>query len=190
MEGKYLGNDGAESDDVQIITQENWDKNKDVNKDGTESIDHEAGSENSSNITETEISDDAIVNIVEHYNSNLDSESTVDGVSIVAKELPKGIMMQSKTGGGYGIFGIRFGESKEIRVNVIDGKVDRDLNTASNIKNTLVHENHHLKNKGSGIRSSKERSALDAQRGHSTWERTTDNYKQRVSDYEKLYKDR
>jgi RHS repeat-associated protein len=188
--GEYLGSDNAKTDNLQIVSQKDWDANKTVDKNGKGSISQEKGAEISTNITETEISDDAVENVVEHYNNQLDDASKKDGVDIKAKVVTdpntgkpdKSILMRSETGGGGEIFGIRYGESNDINVNTAnDGKVHPELGTASNIKNTLVHEHVHQKGVGSESR------AVKVQKGHSSYKGTTKSYKKLVNNYGKKH---
>ena len=67
------------------------------------------------------------------------------------------------------------------------GKINRLLNTVANMENTLVHERKHVKqNQAKDTREVpvRELDAIDAQKQHSTWERTTDEYKESTKNYE------
>jgi RHS repeat-associated protein len=189
-DGKYLGSDEAKTDNVQIIGQETWDENKNVAKDGTESIEHKTGNGNSENITKTELSGDAIVNVVEHYDNALDSESKSEGADIETGNLGKSIVMQSQTGGQSEIFGlVIIPPADDIVVNDGGaGKVSPLLNTASNIKNTLVHEHQHQKDKGKYNKNTTELRAIRTQRKHSTYKGTTKDYKDNTDWYESIHK--
>ena len=70
-----------------------------------------------------------------------------------------------------------------------NGKIDFDLNTASNFKNTLVHEFQHEKDKTKRSYSTakKERRAIKTQKAHPTYKTTTESYQKLVDRYEKKY---
>jgi hypothetical protein len=186
--GEYLGSDNAKTDNVQIVSQKDWDANKTVDKDGKGSISQEKGAEISTNITETELSNDAVENVVEHYNDQLDDASKNSDAEINAKVVvnpktgkpDKNNLMRSETGGETEIFGIKFGGENTINVNTTGNTVNKNLNTASNIKNTLVHEHAHQK----GVIS--EKGAVKIQKAHSTYKKTTASYKKLVTNYEKV----
>lgn len=196
-DGISLGSDNAKTDNVQIVNQKDWDANKTVDNNGKESISHEKGAEISTNITDTELSNDAVVNVVEHYNEQLDSESKKKSVDIKAGTMKTEegkpdikTMMLSETGGGSDIFGFRYGQDNDIIVNTTGGTVNKELNTASNIKNTLVHENKHQKDGDKGYsKNSRETRAVKAQKAHSTYSNTTKSYQKNTDAYEKLYKE-
>jgi RHS repeat-associated protein len=186
-EGNFLGSDELKTDNVQIVSKKDWDANKTVDKNGNESIFSEKGAEISTNINETQMTNAAVENVVEHYNNQLDSESKNSDAKINAKVVvdkkgkpDKNNLMRSETGGGSEIFGIRFGEKNIIHVNTTGGTVNKNLNTASNIKNTLVHEHAHQK----GIMS--EKGAVKVQKAHPTYKKTTASYKKLVTNYEKV----
>jgi hypothetical protein len=188
QEGAFLGTDNATTDYVRIIKQDDWDNNKTVNNDGSEQISHDIGSELSTSISETQLSSQTIINIASHYNDQLDANSKAENVTFKTDELGRGIMMRSRTGGGHSVFGFRFGQRTDILINITDGKVDYDLNTASNIKNTLVHEHQHQKDINKGYSTPQlERRAINTQKGHSSWKTTTFRYQSRVNKYEELW---
>ena len=185
--GEYLGSDEAETDNVQIITQKDWDENKIKDTNGNETISNEKGSELSSNITETQMSNDAVENVVEYYNNQLDAESKGENVTINAKPLKdekgrpvKGVLMRSEIGGGEEILGIKFGEVRDINVNTTGGTVQPELNTARNITSTVVHEHHHQK-----VGRGTEGAAINAQKSHSSYNNTTPGFKKFVNRYGK-----
>ncbi len=188
--GRFLGSDESKTDNVQIIKQEVWDKNKKVDIDGNESIDHKTGKEISNNITDTKLSGEAIVNIIEHYNDKLDSESKSEGVDIEVGHLDSKTIMHSETGGGSYIFGINIiPNANDIVVNDGGiGKIHKILNTASNIMNTLVHEHKHQKDKGRYDKKTSELRAIKVQRSHTTYKDTTDDFKKNTDKYEKSFK--
>ncbi|MBD3628173.1 MAG: hypothetical protein HUJ21_08595 [Cyclobacterium sp.] len=187
-QGQYLGSDEADTDFVQIVDQKDWDANKTTNTNGTERISHKNGQKISSNITETKLSDEAVVNVMDHYNNQLDDKSKVDDIDIETTQAPRGIIMRSSFGGGYGFFGYRFGQANDILININDNKVDRDLNTASNITSSLVHEHQHHKDQSKYKSSTLEQRAIRAQRGHPSWQKITIEFEKRIADYGEMHK--
>jgi RHS repeat-associated protein len=181
-EGQSLGSDNATTDNVQIINQEDWDANKTVNENGTETIEHEKGNELSTNITDTELTSETVVNIVTHYNDQLDSESKVKGVNIKTDELSPSTVMQSTYVDNKPVFDFKLinllPDVKDIAVNLIDGRINKLLNTASNITNLLVHEHQHQKDRGQF--SNSEERADNAMQNHPSYEKTTERLKQIV----------
>jgi RHS repeat-associated protein len=190
-QGKYLGRDEAVSDNVQIINQKDWDKNKTTTREGVETISHAKGKSLSTNITETPLSSDAIINIVKHYDSEVEGIPRNENTKIGAKHLSdKRILMQSEKGGGSEVFGIKIIKpAPKIVVNTQNGIVHPELNTASNIKNTLVHEHDHQVAPNMSIPKLELR-AINSQKSHPTYETTTSSYKKLVSNYEKYYKNK
>lgn len=68
IEGEYLGSDEATTDNIKVINQELWDKNKKLRSDRTESIDHSLGKNLSSDHSVAGISMKASLSIYDHYN--------------------------------------------------------------------------------------------------------------------------
>ena len=181
-QGEYLGSDNAKTDNVQIVSQKDWDANSTTDDNGKASISQEKGAEISTNITESQLSNDAVENVVEHYDSQLDNESKGDDVSIEADDsLPVKRAMKATKEEGVEIFGVEFGEEYTIKVNTKTGTVHNKLDTASNIKSTLVHEHHHVKDDG----KSGEAGAIKAQKTHPSYRTTTSSYKKAINKYEK-----
>ena len=107
-EGKYLGSDLAPTDNVQIISQGNWDKNKTTTDNGTETIENSVGAKLSDNITDVSLKSNAVENIVAHYDSKIDDVKRNDRTEIVTEQLgDKGVLMESRKGGGIVLFGIK-----------------------------------------------------------------------------------
>ncbi len=67
--GKYLGSDRAKTDNVRIIDEGKWNDIKTTNNDGSETVNHYVGYANSSAHSEAGLTEDASLNIYEHYNS-------------------------------------------------------------------------------------------------------------------------
>ena len=187
--GQYLGKDEATTDNVQVINQKDWDANKSVTEDGVETIDHATGESLSTNISETPLKTDAVENIVQHYDSQVEGIPRNEGTQIEAKQLDdKKTIMRSEKGGGSEIFGIKIiNPAPKIIVNTQGGKVHSELNTASNIKNTLVHEHDHQVAPTMSTPQMEIR-AIKAQKSHSTFKSTTSSCKKLIDNYEKYYK--
>lgn len=64
------------------------------------------------------------------------------------------------------------------------------LNTASNIKNTLVHEYQHIKDGGNLTEGSAERRAIQVQKHHPTYIDTSSEYKLNIQTNEAYYKNK
>ena len=184
--GQYLGTDNASTDFVQIIGQDDWDANA---TNGI--IDHDTGNNLSTNITEISLSDEAVTNVVAYYNIQLNtSEGNLD-VKIKASPIEESPAMQYETEKGFNIGPISVTTRKAVvRINAVDGKIDSKLNTASNITNALVHERDHHTFKGSNYTVPRELHAIDAQRKHSSYDKTTKEFKVGVNNYEKRVKNR
>jgi len=187
-QGKFLGSDNAKSDYVRIIDQEKWDLN--VNH-GT--IDHESGKNLSDLITKTELTQKAIINIFKHYDSQLtDIRRGKNGEKIDIKATP---LNDSKTPGGKHfrpilqfspirkseIGFITFNRNASITINTNEG-ISPLLNTASNIKNSLVHEYDHSIAPTMSIES-REKRAVEAQKNHPTYITTTKKFKENLDEY-------
>lgn len=67
-QGKYLGSDNANTDNVRVIEQKTWDDNKTVNDEGIESINHKIGNENSVAFSESDLQTQEQLNVYQHYN--------------------------------------------------------------------------------------------------------------------------
>ncbi len=145
----------------------------------------------STNITEIALNSNAVESIVKYYDSKVDGIPRNKQSQIKAKQLiNKKILMQSEKGGGAAIFGIKITDpAPTIIVNIQDGKVHTELNTASNIKNTLVHEHDHQVAPNMSI-PKKELKAITTQKRHSTYKNTTSSYKKMVNNNEKYYKNK
>jgi len=186
-DGNYLGSDDAETDEIRIIDPDVW-----LALGGSNTPDHETGNKMSTALTDTKLEEGAVVKIVSHYNDQLDEKSKGKNVEIRAGDLEdeKLLATQGRTS-GFGVGPIMFKKPKDfIQINMINGeKVHKEMGTATNIKNTLVHENKHAKDRGKRMtRARSELSAIKAQRNHPTFINTTDSYKLLIQDYEDYYK--
>jgi RHS repeat-associated protein len=128
--GKYLGSDEAKTDNVKIIDQKDWDANKTLNPDGSESITHVKGSAISTNHSESNLTEEATLNVYDHYNST--------DLDLKAK--------QDETGMG----GLTFRASRKsgktsewIDVKIEGNKKTKVADHANEIINMFIHEKLH-----------------------------------------------
>jgi hypothetical protein len=171
-DGVYLGTDNSTSEQVRVMDQGAWEANK--SGDGT--IDHDTGVANSSLHSKSGIAEKASINIYKHYNTQ--------NRRLIAD---KGeYLMQNKVA--------------SIGNEIIDNYIKVDLKNLSkdgvadqinDIISSFVHENTHgddFNNWGISkmekmSKETMETRALSAQAKHSSWEKTTDNYKRMMSNY-------
>jgi RHS repeat-associated protein len=135
-------------------------------------------------ITETRLSNKAIKSVVGHYNSQLDKS---DGAK---PEVKIETVYSNEKDAAMQVPSFR---PTTIQVNYRrnykdgEGMVNEFLNTVANMKNTLVHERKHVEQnqkKDNRKINTRELDAIDTQRKHSTWEGTTEKYKDAIKDYE------
>jgi len=124
--GVYLGSDEAKTDNIKIIDQKSWDDNKVVAEDGTESIDHEVGQANSTDHSKANLSEDATLNVYDHYNPT--------DLDVVAhdKENGKGGMSFSYTR-----------TKQRIKIRIEGNKKTGITDHANEITNSFIHEEQH-----------------------------------------------
>ncbi len=163
QDGEYLGPDDAETDNVKIMDQSTWDKNKTVNEDGSESIVHEVGEVASVDHSKANLSEDATLKVYDHYNpTNLD---------VVAHD--------AETGAAGLTFSYKISTQK-IKVKIEGNKREGTADHANEIKNAFVHEEQHYKdfqrmgydNYKAASSEYKESRAITTQMNHPTWEKT------------------
>ncbi|HAF28640.1 MAG TPA: hypothetical protein DCG75_06290 [Bacteroidales bacterium] len=177
-DGIYLGKDEAPTDKVKIIDQEDWDKNKSIESDGTESIDHNSGEPLSIDHSASDISIDASLSVYEHYNPT--------DLPIVAQEAENGK-------GGMVHYAISENgiTSAEIEIKLQGNKDSKISDHANEIKNLFEHEKqHNLDLKKVGIetfgKSSLQRRevrAVSHQINHSSFKGTRKGFQRSVIDY-------
>jgi len=68
--GKYLGSDGAESNNVRIMSQSDWDTHSSVNENGVRTVDHDIGNSNSGSFSEasTSMTNQSQLAVYQYYN--------------------------------------------------------------------------------------------------------------------------
>jgi len=173
--GEYLGSDESTTDNIQIIGQSSWDFNKTVNGNSVESIPHDKGAVYSDNITDVSLSNKAVISIINHYDNQIKDISKSPNVEIRTEySTDKRELMSAERG------------ISKINVNVREGKISSFLKTASNIVNSLVHEHAHLNGEKLSEKSDELRS-IKAQKNHSSFKKTTSEYKELINRYEKEF---
>ena len=129
-QGQYLGKDEAKTENVKIIDQKDWDNNKIVNPDGSESIDHTTGNGISTDHSTANLTEEATLNVYDHYNPT--------GLDLKAK--------QNETGSGGMTFHAESDEGKtseRIDVNIEGNNITKVADHANEIINVFSHEDQH-----------------------------------------------
>ena len=174
--GKFLGTDNAVTNEVRIISQKDWDENAIDNV-----IDHDIGNELSTNIIDTQISSDAAINIIGHYNDILNTVETHIDIPIATVKTNERTAMQYNEGHKEYLWQSRY---PAIEVNISRGTLSKSLHTVFNIMNSLIHERDHITFKGAKYQPQREIHAINTQRNHFTWYSTTNNFKNGINAYE------
>jgi len=187
-EGKYLYTDDKKTDFIKIVHPTR------TNIDGVDAVTGETPPNIITPIEDTKLSASAITNIVNHYNNQLnEEEGKALDLKIETGSFPYSPRTLMEHSTGWSLFGKKIGSDK-ITVNYMGGEVTKILNTASNIKNTLVHERKHNKdanlNYHVGNSAKRELRAIEAQKQHSSYQTTTEAYKKSVERYENQNKRR
>ncbi len=175
---KYLGKDEAKTDNVKIIEQNDWDSNKTINGDGTESIEHATGKANSTDFSASNLTENATLSVYDHYNPT--------DLDLAAK--------QNETGAG----GLTFhaerknGKTSErIDVNIEGNKRTKVADHANEIINTFSHEEQHYKDyKALGFNGyrnipldRREQRAVSTQMNHESYGGTRPGYQRAIIKY-------
>ena len=172
-DGEFLGSDNAESDAVRVIDQSDWDANKTTNNDGVETIDHDTGVENSKLHSESGITDEASLNIYQHYNPTdlklVDSGKDIGGASFRFTTIKT--TTGNKTNTTY---------STSLSINLKGNKRLKISDHYNEIVNIFIHENQHYTDfitigAKSFLEFSRERlesRAVYAQMEHSSFDKT------------------
>lgn len=196
--GTYLGSDNANTDFIRIV-DENKLTNYVANNPSpmtagvevavglsTGTLDNTVGQQVSTPIENTNLSPDAITNIVTHYDNQLTNTGVnLETAKLETKSMEKSVVMKAVKGSTQGVLGIKFGGRESIKINRIDGKVQPLLNTGSNVTNTLVHERTHIPDNRTGMSTKqKEIRAINAQKQHPSYKKTTQEYQQNINNYE------
>jgi len=180
--GKYLGSDEAKTDNVKIIDQKDWDANKTINPDGSESITHTIGVTISADHSKSNLTEDATLNVYNYYNST--------GLDLKAK--------QNETGAAGLTFVTRRknGKTSEwIEVKIEGNKRTKICDHANEIINSFIHEGQHYSDyKTLGFDgyvnlpiNQSERRAVSTQMKHESFEGTRPAFQQAVKRYGEKY---
>ena len=171
--GFYLGSDNSESNNVRMITQNDWDFFKNVNEDDmTESISADFGTAVGSLISESDpsvFSDDAILGVYQHYGFEsgdfeiCEIKNTIECNSKEFESGKYGMGYQSSTGNVY--------------VPVSRNRKMALYDNLYNIINTFDHEYKHKIDKASD-KNVREINADNYQMNTASWENTTIQFKE------------
>ncbi len=176
--GDFLGSDEAETDNVRVMGQNQWDALKTKSADGTESIDHEMGNSSSVAFSESGISDESTLKVYDHYNPM--------DVPLVAHEDENGragmTLNTKRTSGEI---------DQKIMVKIEANKRLGDIDNANVIKNMFSHEKKHfddiiklgLTKYVSLPKSIREQRAIKAQMSDPSWIKTNTEYQDGVKRY-------
>jgi uncharacterized protein RhaS with RHS repeats len=181
--GEYLGSDEANTDIVRIVDQGEWDANKTVSGDGTESINNEKGVEISTIFSEANMNEDATLAVYDHYNPTdlplqaKEDESGAGGLTFVYKRV------NGKT-------------SERIDVKIEGNKRTKISDHANEIVNSFEHENKHYQDyKAVGFdayknmaKNVKEQRAVQHQMNHSSFSKTRPRFQKAVINYGKQHR--
>jgi RHS repeat-associated protein len=176
--GVYLGSDKAETDNVKVISQDNWDANKIVDENGLESIDHATGKANSTNFSESNLSEDATLSVYDHYNPT--------DLEVVAHDHENG-------SGGLTLSTIRKNGvvTQYIMVKIEGNKNGKIADHANEIVNCFAHEERHyddLKELGldgyiATPKDTREQRAVTTQMKHESFSKTRPSFQREVRIY-------
>jgi RHS repeat-associated protein len=188
-DGKYLGSDEVKTDFVRILDQKEWDANKTVGDDGTESILNETGGKISNVLSKSGISLDAARSVYSHYNDT--------GLPTVIGDNPKGSTASFR----YSVSQGKVVEGSEHLVFNHSNLVRNEVSDRANeIKNVVAHEGFHYneyKTVGTNNfhqragtdqgRSGIERRAVNAQVNHPTFSNTRKSFQNATISYGMRY---
>ena len=177
-EGRFLGKDESKTDNVRIIDQFDWDSEKIINEDGTESIGHIIGNAKSSDFSTSSLSENATLSIYDHYNP------TDLGLAVKENENGSGGLVfhaELKNGKASSRIDVKFEGNKQTEV----------ADHANEIINMFVHEEQHYNDyKELGIRGFKgvpsdrlEQRAIYTQMNHESYGGTRPTYQKAVVRY-------
>ncbi|MDR2834786.1 MAG: hypothetical protein LBV69_01105, partial [Bacteroidales bacterium] len=186
--GKFLYRDNKKTDFIWIVSGE---------------IDAITGNGNydrsdlfiKTRIEDTKLSREAVLNIVNFYDKELGAvEGKDNNVELKTRVMDRNIIMQQEVGASHFLFGFEFWKGSEsILINYKNNSgMHKVLNAVSNIKNALVHEYKHNIDKRNGYtkETTLEIRAIEKQKQHSTYNKTTPEYKKVIKRYEDYYQNR
>ena len=180
--GKYLGTDCVDDGKIHIIQDNDWKNLKDniswEGNDGDNIIQKDLGNLFSKKPTESSLSDEAVVNIFEHYN---ESE-----YSCVAMKRGTSINLDNGVSGGL----TTDHSMKNILVRIDGNTNSKVIDSYNEIINLLVHEKQHVDdriNKNFGNDYQCEKRALIRQVNHPTFVKTRESFQNATYDYALKY---
>lgn len=186
-QGKYLGSDGAKTDNVRIIETKTWNENKVIDGNGKESIDNQVGNQNSQKFSEAKIDTKSALNVYEHYNPT--------GLKLKAIENKR---VDGSLGGGMAFTTLTVGnklKEKFMAISVQGNYRSGFADHASEITNIFSHEDQHYKDfKTLGVSKFLnvsvpllEQRAIHTQMEHSSFIGTRPYFKRVVDAYSKQF---
>ena len=123
--GKYLGSGGKPTSYVRVTSEEEWEKNVKISTDGEKTIFQVDDAMNSVLHSESNINEEASLNIYDHYN--------MTGLPLSVNENSKGAGMNFKVENGKISIQIKLAGNKKLGFS----------DNANDIINSFVHENKH-----------------------------------------------
>lgn len=177
-QGQYFGSDNAKTDNVKIIDSKDWDSNKQVSENGTETIDHDKGNVLSTNFSEAGMTTEATLNVYDHYNPTdlkltASEKENGSGGMTLSTERKDGVVKQ------------------EIEVKIEGNKTTKVADHSNEITNVFVHEKRHYDDsRSSGLdayiktpKKVREQRAISTQMNHSCFNATRPSYQNAVRNY-------
>ena len=177
-EGTFLGSDEAKTDNIKIIDQKDWDDNKTVSSDGSESIEHSTGNAISTDHSESNITEEASLNVYDHYNST--------DLDLKAKQNENGdggLTFHAEKRGGK--------TSERIDVSIEGNKRTKVADHANEIISSFAHEGQHYSDyQKLGFdgyvnipKNRREMRAVSTQMKHSSYNGTRPGFQRVVKNY-------
>jgi RHS repeat-associated protein len=176
--GRYLGSDEAKTDYVKIIDQKDWDDNKTVSSDGSESIEHATGNAISTDHSKSDITEEATLNVYDHYNP-----TDLEVVSHDNENGNGGLALSTTRDGG---------EIKQsIKIRIEGNKRTKIADNANEITNSFYHEKGHYDDiKSIGLdayiglpKNLREQRAVGNQMKHESFAKTRKSFQTAVKKY-------
>ena len=175
--GKYLGSDGKPTSYVRVTSEEEWEKNVKISTDGEKTIFQVDDAMNSVLHSESNISEEASLNIYDHYN--------MTGLPLSVNENSKGAGMNFKVENG----------KISIQIKLAGNKKTKIADHANEIINSFVHEGKHYKDYLElGVigynevkESVREIRAINAQKQHESYGKTRPFFRAKINAYEEKY---
>ncbi len=181
-DGKYLGSDNAETDNVRIISKNSWNNIKTTNQDGTETVNHDVGYANSVSFSKgaKNMSKESKLNVFSYYNST--------GLSLKSYDNPKDNYMGFNYKCDIDSRGKIISTALSVLVNL---EISDMSNNFNNIINAFGHEQDHydLFQELGAIEYDKQTDNLKEQRAIRkqmtlpSWKKTTIDFKEVIRNY-------